>query len=651
MAPSISPSVYVVFKDVSATNGCGILGRAYANVTIPYGPSELSTLWSTDQGPLNYADLYSNCSELAASISRTFVCQSDGANTTPDCSSQLSANITYNDVLSKHCFPRLEFPTRLTSYHPNWASCFVDHIDRFIYDPPRTLEPAHAMVTSPIKGDDSTISAAPASSAVHSLPTITSAASVSQPSETPQIDPKRPPSVVLGAGNTVEPTTSDLVQDPLSGFLEGLQTGTGPPIPLVATISSAQFSGSERTQGTKTQDQTAQDSGKNQNRYPQMSDTIQTGQNEPVATPPVAALGPTPDVLYAGSTIKADVSSQYTIPGIGILSPGGLALTTNDAVYSLADSATAIYKNGYPALLTPAVAVSEPKKTPVLTYGDSTYTADPSSRFDIAGQTLFPGGVIEVSGTSLTLASDGAVAAVRASSSNQDLMANTPQDPSPRLIFSSSTYAPNPFGDFLIAGQTLRPGGAIVVSGTPVSLGAAGTVAVIGTSSQFLAVAPAAAKPVSISHGSTNTADPSSALPTDRQSLSTGGSSPVNSVSVSADPQASSIVIGSSTRNLDTGTVTDGQSATNRTVPSVSGTQVSATPNTTSVLASSNTDTAKLGSLIMNGFGHVQTGAVAATGGAQQSLTLAGSWALLVMTAGLHFIYHIVQMKDFTTDF
>ena len=60
------PSVYVVFKGISATGECGILGPTYAALTRSFAPSAIMTFPLTESAlgkeePLNYADLFSNC--------------------------------------------------------------------------------------------------------------------------------------------------------------------------------------------------------------------------------------------------------------------------------------------------------------------------------------------------------------------------------------------------------------------------------------------------------------------------------------------------------------------------------------------------------------------------------------------------------------
>lgn len=271
----------------------------------------------------------------------------------------------------------------------------------------------------------------------------------------------------------------------------------------------------------------------------------------PTDPSPSADSGPTPTIKWAGSKIQPGESSRYKV---GVLVPDGLAVTTHGVEYSLAPSATAILTNGHEAALAPVVAsqparapiltfagsiysanaASEsviagqtlapgrsisPSGTPIylspdgtvavigsssskqtlitpvpspyapqLTLTGSTYTADPFGNFFfIAGQTLTPGGAITVLSTPISLAQEGIVAVV---GSDTQLIHPTGATAAPGLTFNSGTFAAESKGDFIIADQTLTPGGAITVSGTPVSVAAGGIVAVVGTRSQLLIHGP-----------------------------------------------------------------------------------------------------------------------------------------------------------------
>ena len=158
----------------------------------------------------------------------------------------------------------------------------------------------------------------------------------------------------------------------------------------------------------------------------------------------------------------------------------------------------------------------------------------------IAGQTLAPGTVATVSGTVVSLASNGASTVV--GSSVQTLQALvTPS--AAALTIGTSRVAPNEQGAYVVAGQTLSPGSAATVSGTVVSLASNGASAIIGSSVQILQSSAAAVAPsitaagivstVSISRGASGVSfvpAPASPLPgAAASSAMTAGASAIGS--------------------------------------------------------------------------------------------------------------------------
>ena len=169
-------------------------------------------------------------------------------------------------------------------------------------------------------------------------------------------------------------------------------------------------------------------------------DNPDRGDSKPSPTPVLA-------ISYAGSSISPDPSSHYDIPQVGKLSPGGSPVTTNNVVYALAPSASALVSNGntIPIPVVTAAAAPdavEPIASPALTFAGSTYTADAKSRIVIAGQTVVPGGpAVTVSDTAISIAPDASVAVV--GGSTQSLLHPTVPTPHPRpaaLTFAGSIY-------------------------------------------------------------------------------------------------------------------------------------------------------------------------------------------------------------------
>ena len=140
---------------------------------------------------------------------------------------------------------------------------------------------------------------------------------------------------------------------------------------------------------------------------------------------------------------------------------------------------------------------------PFITIGDSTYTANSATQIIIGGQTLTPGGQITAGGNTISLDSDGDTAvvdgttqAVGHAAPEDTPITSAPKNPATVLTLGGSTITANSNSQFIIDGQTLTPGGAITVSGTPISLGSDASKAVIGTTTESLDVLPPSAGPV-----------------------------------------------------------------------------------------------------------------------------------------------------------
>ncbi len=199
---STSPSVYVVYQNVSATDSCkSAIGKTYADTTIAYIPSRVltrsiftkkikssiiqTTVWNT----INYEDFYSNCSVVAVNITDDSVPAGD-----------------QSEYFSKHCFPELQASPKLTYWHGEWGHC-REKIS--IFDPPRALVPANALVapaadpttTQESNSPDRAAGAAPAAQVVQpDLPHKTAPPAGSS-EVTPQADDKSADLDTLGDAN------------------------------------------------------------------------------------------------------------------------------------------------------------------------------------------------------------------------------------------------------------------------------------------------------------------------------------------------------------------------------------------------------------------------------------------------------------------
>ena len=174
-----------------------------------------------------------------------------------------------------------------------------------------------------------------------------------------------------------------------------------------------------------------------------------------------------PKLTFAGETYTANSDSAIVIQG-QTLAPGSSAITISGTPISLAPGASLAVVAGQTQSLFPPTITSRP----VLTLGDSTYTANAASAFVIAGQTLSPGHIVTVSNTPISLAPSASFAVVAGSTQSLPLTP-APTEP-PVFTFAGSTYTANPASAFVIGGQTLTEGGVVTVAGTPISYSANG---------------------------------------------------------------------------------------------------------------------------------------------------------------------------------
>ena len=126
---------------------------------------------------------------------------------------------------------------------------------------------------------------------------------------------------------------------------------------------------------------------------------------------------------------------------------------------------------------------------------------------------------------------------------------NPPQSV-PILTFDGSTYQADQVSHFIIASQTLTPGGKITISGTPVAIDKDASAAIIGTSTQSLSKAGVTQKPLLVFAGTTYTADDSTHFVIDGNTLTKGGAINIDKTQLSLDNAGTGVVIGTSTQQL-----------------------------------------------------------------------------------------------------
>ncbi|KAL8828272.1 MAG: hypothetical protein Q9170_006675 [Blastenia crenularia] len=204
-----------------------------------------------------------------------------------------------------------------------------------------------------------------------------------------------------------------------------------------------------------------------------------------LVTPPILVSTGLPVLTVGGSTITANSASDYVIAGQTVHA-GGSAITVDGTIISLAPSATALVVGGSTEALTPSLilATTEP---PLITLGSQVLNANAVSDYVIGGQWLTLGHAITVSGRVISLA-PGAPDVVIGGSTE----ALTPQLVNlstglPVLTIGSTTVSANSDGEYVLSGQTIRPGAhAVTIGGQLLSLAANDSMLVVGTSTEIL---------------------------------------------------------------------------------------------------------------------------------------------------------------------
>ena len=405
----------------------------------------------------------------------------------------------------------LQSNTELVSSFPMLASCYYQH---YGFGPPAVKIPATALTA-----------------------TVTTTTSING----------NPPGV---------PSPANPIRPPIAPHT----TSQPHPLPNQETPSSSTFAplpfqGDEHTnQGSPNlpaQTQASDDSSAPQDKVSPVKSSPNSPavQNQDLSLETNAAA---PIVSFAGSEIRPDESNRYDFPGIGTIQPGGSPVTKNSVVFSLLPCATAVISNGAIIPITPVAIqpVTSPKPY-ILAFGSSSFTADSLSNFIIDSQTLIPSSPsITVFGTPVSLAPGGSVAVIGSSTTRLD-QGDVPTIV-PVLTLNGAAFTATSSAAFVIAGQTLTPGGSITISGTPVIYPSTGNAVIVGTSTQEFSSATIAASFSSIFTfaGQIYTADNSMDFEIGDQTLTKGGSITISGTPISYASGGGDVVVGTETEAL-----------------------------------------------------------------------------------------------------
>lgn len=187
-----------------------------------FDPSDVKSYGSDAQyemklDTIDYAQLWSNCTGTEANPTQVLIdeppCETQTNSDGSSCQAQESRYLFSRAQDRIHCHPYLSYPPGLLEADSAWKTC-ADWPDGghsvLLFDPPRTLAPATAMVPAPTQDPNRSRSASPASSPSDPGPSKTALPSVSP--AVSQAGDRLPPTLV----NSV-PSHNDPNQNPPDG--------------------------------------------------------------------------------------------------------------------------------------------------------------------------------------------------------------------------------------------------------------------------------------------------------------------------------------------------------------------------------------------------------------------------------------------------
>jgi hypothetical protein len=208
----------------------------------------------------------------------------------------------------------------------------------------------------------------------------------------------------------------------------------------------------------------------------------QTLANAPVMTsPPVITVG---DRVVSATVLGG--TTQLVLDGQTLV-PGGSPITVSGTTYSLpaSDSGTRIVVNGVTSTLSPGQIGSATVK-------------DGTTAFILApGQTLTPGGILTISGTTYSMPSGSPSIIVINGVTSTLAPSNAQITAAPALTINGQTYSATTRDgttEYILGqGTTLKPGQAVTLSGVTYSLDPKGTALVINGQTSRIATGPVSA--------------------------------------------------------------------------------------------------------------------------------------------------------------
>lgn len=242
-----------------------------------------------------------------------------------------------------------------------------------------------------------------------------------------------------------------------------------------------------------------------------------TPASVPAVNTPVTPRKSTTLDAAAGIGALLNPGSQQTPAQAGSTQP---AIQQPTAGTPTQPAAFPLTQNPSPTLLTPAT---------VIIVGSSSIVANSDSVFVISGQSLSAGGAVIVGGTSIVLGSAGSagqvavVGGVTQQVQTVSVAQNGHKAPASIITFGGQAITANSNSAFVVGGQTVAPGSAVIIAGTTVSVLQSGVDVVINGETQTIQAGPQpTSSPILTLSGQTYAANSQSAYVIAGQTLAAG---------------------------------------------------------------------------------------------------------------------------------
>ncbi|KAF2738390.1 hypothetical protein EJ04DRAFT_520354 [Polyplosphaeria fusca] len=451
-----SPSVYISFHRLGATDYCSTIGQEMWSTIIGFDLKDISTVRSELAPCLFTVPPWKGTVSAEIATLRTYpITLSDLVGTCVE-----KPKFAGDDP----CKPLLAFPTKLAQLQPEWAGCGAPNWGGY-YDPPKTLHVEPELIPT----------------------TKTSLVGVTQSATPGQTLPSIPENTDPGS----EPTNAP-VNNPGSSPAANPNTRNGGSGPMV-TFTFVHDNPSSQpavtiTHSTTTTPPTFVVTAPSSSSAGQPAGPAQTFTLT-AADPVDPSHGPESTVLVVGGqTLTA--GAGITVGGTTSKLPNGQSVTSGGIELSLDLQGSSLIIGASSTVPLAQAQITEPPR--ILTLGSETFTAN-AGHFSISGQVLVPGNSITVGGTTITrdgtetvqgdtelyLDPQGTIVLVDRQSAIQLAETSTAM----LLTLAGEQYTRNSASQLVIDGQTLVPGESIVVSGTTLYLSPSATEVVIdGTS-------------------------------------------------------------------------------------------------------------------------------------------------------------------------